>query len=256
MLIKQLSQHIEEVAPLELQEPWDNSGWQVFCGNKECTGTLVSLSVTVSVIESAKKNGCNLIISHHPVIFKELKTITPETLTGKIILNAIKEDISIYAAHTNLDKAKDGVSDILAKKLGLKDIRPLVPEKNYPEAGMGRTGSLNILTELYTFLDLVKKTLKTDHLKIINNCNKTTISKIAICGGAGASLTEIMPDDIDLFITGDVKYHDALEAQNIVLVDAGHLQTEQFIVDKIVDTLKILNLKVEGYYTNSPWQNY
>lgn len=252
----EIAKRLEELAPLTLAEKWDNCGWQVFCGRKEINSILVTLTVTPEVVKKAVREKFNLIVSHHPVIFKGLDFISPETLPGKVILEAIKADISIYASHTNLDKVSNGVSDILARKLGLKNIVPLVPEKNQPEVGLGRVGDLEEVTELYQFIDKIKEVLNTEKIKVINQPGIKNVRTIALCGGSGASLSAYLTEEIDLYLTGDVKYHDALEALDFVLVDAHHTATEDFMVEELVNYLKQPGLTVAGTKSENPWQIY
>jgi dinuclear metal center YbgI/SA1388 family protein len=130
MRIKEILQLIEQTAPLPLQEEFDNSGLQVGDANREATGALLCIDVTENVIEEAVSLGCNLVISHHPLAFKPFKSLTGRTYVERCIMNAIKNDITIYAAHTNLDNAIDGVNFRLAQMIGLQNVRILNPQKN------------------------------------------------------------------------------------------------------------------------------
>ncbi|MBC7390385.1 MAG: Nif3-like dinuclear metal center hexameric protein [Opitutaceae bacterium] len=127
MLLSEIIKAIEEFAPLDWQEPYDNTGLHYGNVNTEIGKVLLTLDVTLEVIEEAKEKGCNLIISHHPVIFKPLKSLTGNSLTEKIIIGAVRHDIALYSAHTNLDNCGKGVNYTLAKLLGLKDIKILNP---------------------------------------------------------------------------------------------------------------------------------
>lgn len=251
--IKKVAYFVEQLAPLKTAESWDNCGWQVFCAEREVNKVLVTLSVTNEVIEKAVNEGFELIIAHHPIIFKGLKSITPDNLPGQVILKAIKNDISIYAAHTNLDKVDNGINDLLAKRFNLKNVMPIVPEKHQPEIGMGRVGELETPMKLDQFLPHVKETLGVKTLKVVNQANIKTVKTIALCGGAGTSLIEHLPASVDLYLTGDVKYHEALEALDFVLVDANHNNTEQIIVDELKAYLNQLDIQVEGIKTDNPW---
>lgn len=129
MRIKEILQTIEQLAPLSLQEDFDNSGLQVGDVNREATGALVCIDVTENVIEEAISLDCNLIISHHPLVFKPIKSLTGRTYVERCIMLAIKNDITIYAGHTNLDNAQGGVNYKLAEMLGLQQVRILSPQK-------------------------------------------------------------------------------------------------------------------------------
>ncbi len=130
MKIKEITDYLEKVAPLSLQENYDNAG--LITGNKdeELSGVLITLDTTPEVIKEAVEKNANLVISHHPVIFRGLKKITGKNYVEKTIIEAIKNNIAIYAAHTNLDNVSEGVNAILCKKLGLKNCKPLMPSEN------------------------------------------------------------------------------------------------------------------------------
>lgn len=130
MRIKDILQTIEQMAPLPLQESFDNSGVQVGDVNREATGALLCIDVSENVIEEALSLGCNLIISHHPLAFKPFKSLTGQTYIERCMLKAIKNDIVVYAAHTNLDNAQDGVNYKLAEMLELQNVKILLPRKN------------------------------------------------------------------------------------------------------------------------------
>ena len=130
MRIKDILQIIEALAPLPLQEEYDNSGMQVGDANKEATSALFCIDVTEDVIDEAISLKCNLIISHHPIAFKPFKSLTGKNYVERCMIKAIKNDIALYAAHTNLDNAKDGVNFKLASMLGLENVKILTPKKN------------------------------------------------------------------------------------------------------------------------------
>ena len=130
MIVKDVTKYLEKIAPLHLQEGYDNSGLQVGDFNCEINGVLISLDVTLEVIDDAINKKCNMIVAHHPVIFGELKNILNGYLTGDVIIKAIKNNITIYAIHTNLDNVINGVNDKIADKIGLKRKKILLPKKN------------------------------------------------------------------------------------------------------------------------------
>jgi len=129
MTIDSIIQSLEKIAPLPLQEDYDNAGLLVGESNAECSGVLLSLDVTEDVIDDALQNGCNLIVAHHPIIFRGLKKINGKNYVEKTIIKAIKNDIAIYAIHTNLDNVSDGVNARMASVLGLNNCRILSPKK-------------------------------------------------------------------------------------------------------------------------------
>lgn len=130
MKVKDVTNYLESIAPLQLQESYDNSGWQVGDHNSELKGVLISLDVTEQVVQEAINKKCNLIVAHHPLIFGGLKKITSNFFTGNIIQKAIKNNINIYAIHTNLDNVYNGVNNKIANVIGLTNKKILFPKNN------------------------------------------------------------------------------------------------------------------------------
>lgn len=335
-------QIIEKLAPKSLAYDWDNTGLDIGDYSQKVEKLLFVLTVTPQIVKYAAENEYDMIISHHPLFFKPLKSIRKDSTIGQIIYTAVKNDIIIYSAHTNLDIAQGGVNDALAKMLDLKDVKvlsetkkeqlkkvvvfvpvnyedqvrtamtnagagfignyscctyntkgygtfkpeeganPFIGEKDklektkevrietivpegrvksvlnamkkahpyeevaydvYPlenkgkSLGIGRVGYLKQTLSLKKFCDIVKRELDVNNVKVVGDPS-TKISKVALCGGSGANL---IPNAIfqgaDVMLTGDVKYHDALDAQmhGIAVVDAGHFATENVILSKIAD---------------------
>lgn len=252
--LKTISDHLEVFAPLSLAEDWDNCGWQIFCGEHQVSKVMTTLSLTPTALQIAIDNNVTMVFAHHPLIFKGLKQIRPDGFSENMVLECIKHNISVYSAHTNIDKVKNGISDVMMQKLGIADTEVLFPDKIDSSVGFGRYGTLETSMKLEECINLIKEKLGVSQVKVTNNIGKTDIKTIAVCGGAGASFIPALPDSIDLYITGDVKYHEALENYKCVLVDANHVHTEQFIVDTMKDFLAPLGVDVTPYKTDNPWQ--
>ena len=235
--IKEICQFLETLAPLSLQESYDNAGLIIGNPNTELKAILISLDVIEETIDEAIEKEVNLIISHHPIIFSGLKKINGKNSTEKIIIKAIQNNIAIYASHTNLDSVLGGVNDILAQKLNLKNtkfLRPkkdeltkLVLENTFSKVGEGMIGELEIPLDEKFFFENLKKNLKLNIIRHTKFLNKK-IKKIAICGGSGSFLIkDAISQNADVFITGDIKYHQFFEAENkIILADIGHYESE------------------------------
>jgi dinuclear metal center YbgI/SA1388 family protein len=246
MLIKELAKVIEKFAPLELQEHYDNAGLIIGNRYRDISKVLVCLDVTDSVVDEAIDLGCDLIISHHPLIFLPLKKINSDS----IIYAAIRNDIAVYAAHTNLDSAEFGVSRILAEKLGLKEVKPLRQNASDPKTGLGAIGELLNEVALEDFLDLVKNVCNIRVLRH-SGCDFTTILKVALCGGAGEDLIkDATAQFADAYITADLKYHH-FNNNDLLIVDAGHYETEQYAVDILYDLLTANFTALQVYKTNN-----
>ena len=230
MYIKEIISLIEEYAPLKFQASFDNSG--LLCGNpeRELTSILLCIDVTEEVIKEAIDKGHNLIISHHPLIFSGLKHITPATYVERCVIDAIKHDITIYAAHTNMDVVANGVSGRMADKLDLYHRQILQPEGDPMDGnGFGIIGELQQPVESMAFLQQVKEIFRCDRLRYTTP-HTPFMQRVAVCGGAGASFfKQALAGQADIYISGDFKYHDFFLTENrIMIADIGHYESEQF----------------------------
>lgn len=360
-------QIIEKAAPKKLAFDWDNCGLMVGSEKNKVKKILVTLTVTEEVIDFAIENGFDMIISHHPLLFKPLKSVRWDTPIGNIIYKAIKNDIIIYSAHTNMDIAPDGVNDILANILELENVKLLevTGKENYkkmvvcvPEAyqndvraamvnagagwfdnyshlsfnangigtfkpeegtipfigeigkiehvkevrietivpenlvnkvanamlkahpyeevaydiyplenmwqihGLGRIGYLKEPLTLLELSNIVKQKLNAKFIKVVGDMSKQ-VYKIAVCGGSGGSLVKTAASaGADVFITGDIKYHDAEDARalDLTLIDVGHFYSENILIPELVDYLKekIIKLakdvEIQSYLGKDPFE--
>ena len=247
MKIAEVTGLIEEFAPLSLQESWDNAGMQVGNPQADATGALLCLDVTEAVLDEAIAKGINLIITHHPLLFHGLKSITGSNYIERIVIKAIKHDVSIYSAHTNMDSAWGGVSHLIAKKIGLVDVEVLSPQPGNPTAGLGVVGNLPVAEDAMPFLNRVKTIFGVGAIRYSGNTQKA-VGRVAICGGAGSEfLRDAVACGADVLITGDVKYHEFMgDSDKILLADIGHYESEHFtkeIFSEII-TKKIPNFAV------------
>lgn len=230
--IAQIIEAIEKHAPLTLQEDYDNSGLLVGDASQQCTGVLLCVDVTPKVVSEAIALGFNLIISHHPVIFKGIKQLTGTTPEQEAVILAIKANVAIYASHTAMDNAPGGVSHRMATLLNLQHIEVLEPQSSGPTlTGSGAVGTLPSPIKALQFVELVKHTFSAQVARCtLFNPNKE-IKKVAMCGGSGAFLIDrAIAAGADAYISADIKYHDfAHYASKILLVDIGHFESEQCI---------------------------
>ena len=256
--VSEILSYITEVAPLHWQENYDNSGLLIGDANALVDKALLTLDVTEKVIDEAIENSFHLIISHHPLIFKGLKNILVDNTIGRIVTKAIKNDISIAAMHTNLDNSFLGVNRVLAENLGLKDLRILHQNGSEDDVQIG-SGMLGVLESEMTekeFLSLVKEKLNVPALRH-SELLERPIRKVAICGGSGSFLiNDAKHCKADVYLTADVKYHDFFDADNeILIVDAGHFETEQFTKQLFADIILKKNpnfaVQISSVKTNS-----
>lgn len=368
--VKKVVSLLSEIAPENIACDWDNIGLQVGDYHQEANKVLITLDITEDVLTEAVDKNCDMILAHHPLIFKDISSINNKTVIGKIIIRAIKNDIALYCAHTNLDIADGGLNDYLAQLLKLTNIRPLqttihnnyyklvvfiptshfekvrdailesgaghignyshtsfavegrgsfkplmdsdphtgnrdqfnqvqemrletiVPEKRmneikqavldshpyeevaydfYPlhrneeEAGFGRIGSLEEEIEAEKIIQQLKLLLNIKTVSYTGSLNKT-VKRIAICSGSGADFIEkACVDGADIFITGDVKYHEAqlAEESGLFLVNAGHYGTEVVVKDFLKESLTEMARKaglkldfIKSEVETNPWNFY
>ena len=230
---------LEDFAPLCLQESYDNAGLIIGNRNNVTTGVLIALDVTNEVLDEAIKLGYNMILTHHPLIFKGIKTINGKGNTETCLIKAIKNDLNIYAGHTNVDSVRGGVNEKMADKLTLLNRQILSPNLNSNmESGLGMIGELESALTETEFLQKVKDTFHCQSIRHSRLSNRK-IQKVALCGGAGSNFLETAQvSGADAFITGEAKYHEFFSlAQEILLVDAGHYETEQFTKEVFFELL-------------------
>lgn len=239
MKIQQWIDEFEKKVPLELQEDWDNCGIQAGRTSKELTGVIFALDLTQEVINYAKENKANLIVTHHPILFKGEKKITQEKIVTDLVLQAIEEGFVLYAAHTNFDFVDGGVNDILAELCRVNIEGPL--EKHLDKSsfdkvsrGMGVYGSI-VSQSFQDYAEFLKEKLEMDHIVVYGDLNRK-ISRVAILGGSGMDFAEAaLEKDCDAIITADVKYHDASEfvTRGLNIYDVGHYFSEFCTLPKL-----------------------
>jgi len=213
--IKKITEKIEKFAPLETCAEWDNSGWQINLGKDDCKKIMTALTVTEDVVKQAILNNCDFILSHHPIIFEPLKRIEPG-----IIVDLINNGIQVYSAHTNLDLAKNGTTYTLAKKCGFDRI----------EETDGFLCGTTCDIDIDDFAELIKQKLDLDSLKIINVNDKKRAKSICFCAGAGGGEIPLADGKgYDLYVTGEVKFHEAFETKNCVVFEVGHFDSEKYV---------------------------
>ena len=238
--IYQVVDALEHYAPLPLQEGYDNAGLQVGLTEAvEVSGALLCLDVTEAVVDEAIRKGCNLIVSHHPLIFRKLARISDENYVQRTVRKAIKNDITIVSMHTNMDAAKGGVNFKIAEKLGLRNLRFFGGEKEIDgvKGGEGVIGEITDETDTLhadgTAADDLVLMLRDRFQAECVQCNqllRRPIRKVALCGGAGSFLLDAaIAAGADAFITGEMHYHEFFgHEQEIQICVIGHYQSEQF----------------------------
>ncbi|NND34880.1 MAG: Nif3-like dinuclear metal center hexameric protein [Saprospiraceae bacterium] len=232
--IRDVTDFLEGIAPLQYQEPYDNAGLIVGSHHSEVRAALISLDTTEAVIDEAIELGCNLVVGHHPIIFTGLKKINGYHYVEKAVIKAIKNDIAIYAIHTNLDNVlQDGVNSQIADKLGLRETRILRP-KEINTIGSGLVGKLPAAMPFKDFEQYLM-----DHLELSGfrrTCVvRDVVEQVALCGGSGRFLLgDAIGAGAEVFISADFKYHEYFDANGeITIIDVGHYESEKFTIQLV-----------------------
>lgn len=237
--VKEIYQLIDNFAPFETQMDFDNAGFLVGRGDRAVERVLVALDITKVVVEEAVRRGCQLIVSHHPVIFGGVKSVTDETVTGRVLLALAENGLSAICAHTNLDAAEGGVNDCLAQRLGLTDTVLLEQDgtdRRGRAYGIGRIGQAHRTgVSGAEYAAYVKEKLGARSVRFEDA--GIPVSRVAVGGGScGSMLEQVRAAGCDTFVTADVKYDVFLSARamGINLIDAGHYATENVVCPALV----------------------
>ena len=233
--VKDILQLMESIAPQAKKERWDNVG--LLCGreDKEVKTILIALDPFEDTANEAVEIGAELILTHHPLIFHPLPSVTSNTAIGRTIFTLVRHDISAFCAHTNLDIAPEGVNQQLAKVLGLEDITVIEPTE--PGWGLLRQGTVTEQS-LQSFLSHVKQTLNAPGLRYASAGKK--VHHVAVGGGAcGEEWPTVLNAGCDTFVTSDVRYNDFWDARDagLNIIDAGHFYTENPVCGYLKDIL-------------------
>jgi len=238
MIAKNIAAIIEELAPLNVQEPWDNAGFTVGNPATEVKGVLLCVDVTPEIIDEAVAKGANMVISHHPAIFDGLKRLTGVSHTERVVEKAIKNNILLYSAHTNLDSVPQGVNWAIAGQLGLTDVQVLSPGVAGNGTGSGVVGDLPKPIPIGEWIEFLKHTFSIPYVRHSRFCTHG-VQRIAVCGGSGAFL---MDDAIQAgahcFVSAEFKHHHFYEAGNRILIaDVGHYESEKCVLSIFFELL-------------------
>ena len=236
MKVRDIIQVIEEFAPLSIQEGWDNSGLCVGSPEDEVTSVLLALDCTPELVDEAMACGADMIITHHPLIFSGLKKISPEDMIGAAVIKAIKAGIAIYAAHTNADKVLEGVSGAMAARLGLVDVEVL--DMDGEGTGLGAVGNFPEPMTADQAIALVKEKFALKSMKASKPV-EGMISRVSMCGGSGGSLIgAARKAGAQLYISGDISYHNFFTPEGFMIMDIGHYESEIEIVEILFSLLR------------------
>jgi dinuclear metal center YbgI/SA1388 family protein len=250
--VKDIMDLVEELAPIRLKESYDNVGLMVGDSSSIVTSILVALDCTLEVIREAREKDCNLILTHHPLLFRKPSSITTDTLVGRKIIELIKNDINLYSCHTNLDSVAGGMNDLIAGILGYTDTEVIDPCSLDLDPGLrnglGRIVTLHQTISLGELCMNVKEALELEYVRYSGDEAKM-IRRLAIINGSGQDYFRAAVDmGADCVISGDTTYHYVSDysEQNLAIIDAGHFSTEWPAMKLFAITLSGA-LKREGF---------
>lgn len=232
--LSKIIEFMEERFPLEYAEDYDNIGLLIGRGEKDIVKVLLCLDCDEKVVNEAVREGANLIISHHPVIFGGIKSVTDSDPNGRMMLLAIENGISIYCTHTNLDSAPDGLTDYLCRRLGLDPVEPI-------EGNAGRICKPKEGMRLLELCARIKEELNLECVATTAEMNRL-VKLVGVCNGSGADLANAAREKgADVYITGDVKYHQIRDFylwDNFEYIAVSHYDSEKIVTELLFDVLK------------------
>lgn len=238
MKVKEVAALIERFAPLAWQEEYDNCGLNIGSYEAEVTGILLCVDVTEAVLDEAKSLGANLVVSHHPLLFHPLRQLVDADYVQRVAARAVREGISLYAAHTSLDSAPGGMSFRLGEILGLTDMELLDPRADGSGSGFGVVGRLAAPCPMRDFLKQVQQRLSVGAIRH-SALSRDAVQRVALCTGAGGSLIRrAMDSGADLYLSADLRYNDFFVPESgMVIADVGHFESEYCAIALLHDII-------------------
>ncbi|MGQ9606180.1 MAG: Nif3-like dinuclear metal center hexameric protein [Thermogutta sp.] len=240
LTVAQVVDFLESVAPLRLAEDWDNVGLLVGSLERRVRKIMTCLTLTERVAGEAVEREAGLVVTHHPLPFRPQRRWTTETLAGKVLWDLAAARICVYSPHTAFDSASRGINQVLAEKIGLQDIRPLIPNAETPELGVGRQGTLPVETSLLEFAQLVKNALGIKYTRLAGS-PRTQIRRLAVgCGAAEDLLEPAAEAGCQAFVIGEARFHKCIEAEfrGMGLLMVGHYASERFAMEHLAGMLQ------------------
>ena len=237
MKVGDITAVLESFAPLRIQESWDNSGLIIGSPEDEVHGVLVGFDCTRALVDEAIEKGCDMVVTHHPLIFKGIRRIDGKDPVGAAIMQAIRGGVAVYAAHTTADKVITGVSGAMARRLKLKNVSIMVPEED-GTVGLGCIGDFPRPMTGEEALSYVREAFG---LKVIKSSRplKEPITRVALLGGSGGGEIGLAQSKgAQLYITADISYHNYFAPEGFMIMDVGHFESEVEIVDIFVEEIR------------------
>ncbi len=243
MICKEIIEKIEETYPKEYAMKWDNVGLLAGREKKEVAKIYIALDLTDEVLQNAVEFGADMIITHHPLLFSPLRSVTDQDFIGRRIVKLLQNDICYYAMHTNYDILR--MAELSADILGICNTEVLEPISDGEEEGIGKIGTLESCMTLRECCELVKERFALDSVKVFGDMEKK-VSRAAICPGSGKSVIDTaLQKGAEVLITGDIDHHEGIDAvaRDMAVIDAGHYGLEHIYID---DMYKFLTRRFSG----------
>lgn len=237
--VQDVCDFLGEFAPLSLAEEWDNVGLLWGDTDAKVERAMTCLTLTPDVADEAINENVNLIITHHPILFRPVQRITTGTSEGRMLWQLARHNIAVYSPHTAFDSASAGINQQLAEKLQLTDIKPLRPIEDDPTIGSGRYGMLKAPTTLEAFLQSISTALNTSHFEVVGGRDREIKQVAVACGSAAEFMKDADQLNCDVLVTGEARFHAALEARtrDIAMVLLGHYASERFACEALVNAI-------------------
>lgn len=237
--VDELCEWLDRYAPIDLAEDWDNTGLLVGRRNSEVRAVMTCLTLTPDVVQEAVERGAGLVVTHHPMMFRGTKQITDESVEGRSLLALIEAGVAVFSPHTRYDSAADGINQQLAVDFGLEQVQPLRISESRPDTGQGRWGVLPEPVTFREFLHRVQDVCDADYLEYCGD-HAAPIRQIAVaCGAAGEFLADARQLGCDAFVTGEGRFHTAVEARaaGVGLIFLGHYSSERPALERLAQLL-------------------
>lgn len=230
---------LEAIAPPELAEDWDNVGLLVGDPSADLSRVLTCLTLTPDVVGEAIQSGCDLVVTHHPLPFRGIKTLTTATTDGSSLWRLARAGVAVYSPHTAYDSAAEGINRQWADRLGLTAIRPITPLEGAPEGvGVGRIGTVSD-GDFMALCGVIRSVVNLPALRVVPTPNGRCERVAIACGSGGSLLDAALSADCDVFLTGEMSFHEALRcrSEGIGVVLTGHYASERFAVETLAERL-------------------
>jgi dinuclear metal center YbgI/SA1388 family protein len=250
--VSEVCEYLDQLAPAELAEDWDNVGLLVGRQSANVDRMLTCLTLTPDVAAEALEQGFQLVAAHHPILFRGTKTISDQTREGRMLLDLIEAGVAVYSAHTRFDSALQGINQRLAEGFGLTDIGVIRPSDSIPDSGSGRAGQLPESTSLKEFLGVVCAACKAPYVEYSGDGDARVGQVGVACGSAAEFLDDAVTLGCDTFVTGEARFHSVLEARSrgINLILMGHYSSErgamEWLAEELGQAFPGLDLKASG----------